>query len=53
MQLIQAEGFGQSLLGEGLFREDRGNAIRTFFSLSRIQQNELLNLPEFFGAANR
>ena len=44
MQLIQAQGFCQSLLGESLFGEDGGDPIGTLVTLRGIEQNKLLNL---------
>src|SRR5215831_18314146 len=48
MQLVQTEGFGQGLLGEGLFGEHRGDAVGAFLALRWIQQYELLNLAQLF-----
>src|SRR6516164_10665353 len=48
MQLVQAQGFSQGLLREGLFREHGGDAVGAFLALRRIEQNELLNLTQFF-----
>src|SRR5215469_13254135 len=48
MQLIQTEGFGQGLLGEGLFGEHGGDTVGAFLSLRWIQQYELLNLAQLF-----
>jgi len=48
MQLVQAQGFGQSLLSEGLFREHSGDAVGAFLALGWVQQNELLNLTQLF-----
>ena len=47
MQLIQAQGFGQGLLSEGLFGQYGGDAVGAFLALRRVQENELLNLTEF------
>src|ERR671919_85732 len=46
MQLIQAQGFGQGLLGESLFGQDRRDAVRPLFALRWVQQKKLLNLAQ-------
>ena len=48
MQLVQAQGFSQGLLRKGLFREHGRGAVGAFLALRRIEQNELLNLTQFF-----
>ena len=48
MQLIQAQSFGQGLLSEGLFGQDRRNPVGAFLALGWVQQNELLNLTQLF-----
>jgi hypothetical protein len=48
MQLVQAQGFGQGLLSEGLFREHGGDAVGRISRLGRVPQNELLNLTQLF-----
>src|SRR3984893_738884 len=48
MQLVQAQGFGQGLLSEGLFREHGGDAGGAFLTLGWVQQNELLKLTQLF-----
>jgi hypothetical protein len=48
MQLIQPQGFGQGLLGEGLFGEHGCDAVGTLLALRWVQQNELLNLLQLF-----
>src|SRR5215471_10886604 len=48
MQLIQAQGFSQGLLREGLFREYGRDAVGAFVALWWIEQNELLNLTQLF-----
>src|SRR5664279_4658459 len=48
MQLVQAQGLGQSLLSEGLFGQHGCDAVRAFLTLRWVQQNELLNLTQLF-----
>jgi len=38
-QLIQAQGLGERLLGEGLPGEHQGNSLRSFFALRWIEQS--------------
>ena len=47
-QLIQAQGLSERLLRQGLLGDNCGYAIRPFFALRRIEQNELLDLLQFF-----
>jgi hypothetical protein len=44
MQLIQAQGFGQALLSEGLFGQHCRDSVRALFALRWVQENKLLNL---------
>src|ERR1700733_10404498 len=53
MQLIQAQGFGQSLLSESLLGEHSGDPLGTLVALGWIKQNELLNLAEFLQQIQR
>src|SRR5450432_4371928 len=48
MQLIQAQGFGQGLLSEGLFGQHRRDAVGALLALGWVEQNELLNLAQLF-----
>jgi hypothetical protein len=48
MQPIQAQSFGQSLVGEGLFGKHGRHPIGTLVALRRVEQNELLNLAQLF-----
>jgi hypothetical protein len=44
-QVIQTEHFGQRLLGKSSLGPNNCGALRSFFSLGWIEENELLNLP--------
>jgi len=46
-EFVQAEHFGELLLGESLFGSDDGGAAGTFLSLWRIKKDELLDLSQF------
>ena len=46
-EFVQAEHFGELLLGESLFGSDNGGAAGTFLSLWRIKKDELLDLSQF------
>jgi hypothetical protein len=48
VQPFQTESFDQGLLGESLLGEYIGRARRLFFSLRRGEEDELLDLCEFF-----
>jgi hypothetical protein len=47
-ELFQSERFGESLLSKGLFGEQSGHAIRSLVTERWIEEDELLNLAEFF-----
>ena len=47
-ELFQTKGFGESLLREGLLGEHCGHTIRSLFAEGWIEEDELLNLAEFF-----
>jgi hypothetical protein len=37
VELIQTQGFGQALLGQRLFGEQGGHAVRTFLALGWVE----------------
>ncbi len=43
-ELVEAQGASEGLLGEGLFRQYRSGSLRSFVTLWRIEQDELLDL---------
>src|SRR2546429_601040 len=47
-QRVQAQLFGQALLGEGFFRENQGHTVGSFFVLRMVEHRELHDLFEFF-----
>jgi|SRR5438128_1943363 len=44
MQLVKAQGFGESLLWQGLLGEYGGDTVRTFVALWRIEEHKLLDV---------
>ena len=46
-ELVEAQGSGEGLLGEGLFGQYRSSSLRSFVSLWGIEQDELLDLSQF------
>jgi hypothetical protein len=48
LQFVQFQRLGQSLLRKSLLREHIGRVVRAFLALPWVEQDELLNLPQFF-----